>query len=769
MNRECEADGTLILEDPVELPQLLDVLIVGGGPAGTATAFRAKEIGLAALVIDIDDLLKRIRDYPKEKFILPTFGGGDKMAFPAGGHCVTRLHFEPIDKDDICADWKDLYRTLSIPAKLSLELTGLERDEDGVWHAAVFNHRTRERESYLARHVVLGLGRGVPRRFDIPGNTDGVAYRLDDPLRYVEGPVCVMGGGTSAAEAVIAISNAKTEAQDESLVYWSYRGSKMPRVSKALSDVFFEAYVGNGNIRYHPHSEPVAIVKGPERVEYVSVRIDRKAVPGRPQETTHLEFLKTRCVACIGEDIPEAFLKELGIDMVTAGPKGKKMMVVTPLLETHQPNVYLVGDLLSQAYLETDDFDASPDAYRTVKHRGNIKSSLRDGVFIAEVIKQRLEGREKIEVMIVDADQPEVEEAHDETARQASPGPPDPEGPPRETIQGVSGAEAAAYLVRVTPGGVDGEEFSLRPEGITTIGRRGCDLSFPQDTLVSESHASIAHRDGQYYLRDDGSKTGTFLKLRPGKALRVGADDLIRLGRQILLVGVEDGSWHLRHFDAEGRRRGTHPLKEGTVVLGRSGGPSDPDVALDDEDLTLSRFHMSVTVRDGAVTIEDFSSRNGSFLKVDDARTLEHNDLFRLGAQLFRVNLQEELPEKTGSFPVPRVDEKMSAEPAPEAPPARAAGVEARVTFAGQDISASIDESESILDVADAQGVVLDYECWVGMCGCDLIRVLEGHQHCNEPDEQEIKTLKRKGVEPGEYRLACKTKVSGPVVVEVAG
>ena len=190
-------------------------------------------------------------------------------------------------------------------------------------------------------------------------------------------------------------------------------------------------------------------------------------------------------------------------------------------------------------------------------------------------------------------------------------------------------------------------------------------------------------------------------------------------------------------------------------------------MALDDEDLTLSRFHMSATVGDGAVSIEDFSSRNGTFLKVDDARKLEHNDLFRLGGQLFRVNLQEELPQKTNSFPVPRLDEKREPEPDLEAPPARAVGVEASVTFAGQDISAPIDESESILDLADAKDVVLDYECWVGMCGCDLIRVLEGRQHCNEPDEQEIKTLKRKEVEPGEYRLACKTKVSGPVVVEV--
>ena len=38
--------------------QVLDMLIVGGGPAGTAAAFRAKELGLKAFLIDFDDILK---------------------------------------------------------------------------------------------------------------------------------------------------------------------------------------------------------------------------------------------------------------------------------------------------------------------------------------------------------------------------------------------------------------------------------------------------------------------------------------------------------------------------------------------------------------------------------------------------------------------------------------------------------------------------------------------------------------------------------------
>src|SRR5262249_46298723 len=161
-----------------------------------------------------------------------------------------------------------------------------------------------------------------------------------------------IGGGTSAAEAVIAISNAKAAAEDPTPVYWSYRGDKLPRVSKALAEVFFEAYVGNRNIRYHPQSDPVAIRTGDDKRDYLAVRVDRRIIPGRPSETTNLEFPKEKCIACIGEDIPEGLLGSLGIELVVGGPSQKKRMVVTRHLETAQPNVYLIGDILSQVYLE---------------------------------------------------------------------------------------------------------------------------------------------------------------------------------------------------------------------------------------------------------------------------------------------------------------------------------------------------------------------------------------------------------------------------------
>src|SRR5687768_12469750 len=189
---ETRPDGSVVLDPPVTLPETLDALIVGGGPFGTAAAFRLKELGRAALVVDYDDLMKRIRDYAKDKQILPDYGGGDRMQFPKGGPMISRLQFQPIDKDQMCVEWKSLYREFGVPAQIGVELTGVQRDGD-VWDVICWNHNLKAEQHYRARHVVLAFGRGVPRRFDIPGNTAGLAFSLTMADKYVGQAALVIG------------------------------------------------------------------------------------------------------------------------------------------------------------------------------------------------------------------------------------------------------------------------------------------------------------------------------------------------------------------------------------------------------------------------------------------------------------------------------------------------------------------------------------------------------------------------------------------------
>ncbi len=757
-------DGMLVLKQPVKLPDVLDLLVVGGGPAGTAAAFHAKELGLSALVIDYDDLMKRIRDYPKDKLILPDFGGGDQMKFPKCGSLVSLLHFAPLDKDEMCVAWKRFYQENNVPAQSSIELLGMQRASDGVWQVKTWNHNTRSELLYSARHVAIGIGRGVPRRFDIPGNTDGIAYRLSDANAYVDAPVLVMGGGTSAAEAVIAISNAKAKAKNESAVYWSYRGDKLPKVSKALADVFFEAYMGNGNIRYYPNSEPVAVVTSDDRKEYLSIRTDRRLISGRPNETSHFEFQKEYCIACIGEDIPEGFLNSMGIAMATGGPANKKRMVVTQFLETQQPNVYLIGDILSQVYLETDNFSGDPATFKEVKHRGNIKAAICDGVLIAKVAAQRVAGKKELDVQL---------EFEDAPIQQA----PKMEASPLATIiasapmaaKQQQNAEPKAFLIRMLAGSVQEDEFPLNASGVTTIGQKFCDIVFPDDQLLSERHASVSHSAEGYLLRDDGSATGVFLKATEGRPLGVESGDIVRLGRQFLVFGMEDNRPMFIHYDQQGIQVSKHSLYEKTIVLGREA----PDVTLDPKDMTLSRRHVSIAVKAGKIFIKDLKSVNGTFLKVKSSIKLEDGDGFRVGKQSFKLSLQREgtparvhLTTRSSMAPVVQPPPPKEERPAPST--GDAGGV--AVKFKNLDKSCPFEKGQTICDIAEKNGITITAECHAGICGSDAIRILAGKENMNPLGGDEKGTLEDIcGLQPGEYRLACMVKPSGPIEIEIVG
>ncbi len=702
-------------------------------------------MGLEVLVIDYDDLMKRIRDYSKDKLILPGFGGGDRQRFPAGGELIEKLRFPAIDKDDLCHAYKDIYGSFEVPARVGVELLTLAEQKDGVYVAGVFDHGARREEVLRARKVVLAIGRGVPRRFDIPGNTDDVCYRLAEAADFVGAPACVIGGGTSAAEAVIAISGAKAGAGDPTPVCWSYRGDRMPRVSKALAEEFFEAYIGNGNIRYYPKSEPVGVLVAEDRSEVLAIRIDRRSIEGRPTETVHLEFPKARCIACIGEDLPESLLAALGIPMVPWGERQRPRILVDRGFESVRPGLYVIGDLLSPAYLEVDG-PAGSGSPRLVKRRGNIKSALRDGVLVAQVIAQRLAGATTIDFAVADAEP--------DAAAPAGSWPSTPVG------EGPDEVEERSVLVRIFPGGVGAEEFELRRNGVTTIGRAAGDLVFPQDTTLSTPHASIAHSDEGYRLRDDGAETGVFLRLVPGGQQEVRDRDLVRVGRQFLVFQIGAEGVGFEHFDARGQRIGQHSLdahSPRSLVVGRRAR----DLTLDAEDRTLSRRHLAISSERGRVWVKDLKSANGSFLRVRGAVRLEPGQQFRIGQQTFTLS---------GAEPESPTLKAVATEPAPavtERAVSPAAGA-LTVTFQPLGRTVNVAHGQTLCDAAEAAGIELAAECHAGICGSDPLRVIAGHENLETLSEQEAETLEAIcELEPGACRLACMARIRGPVEVEI--
>ena len=725
-------DGRLQLATEVALPDPLDVLVVGGGPAGTAAAFRARELGLSALVIELDDLLSRIRDYDKDKPIKPDFGAGRQMRFPRGGDLIGQLHFfTDVRGSDLCEAWKALYRRHSVPAQIGVELVGLEPGDDGVWGARVRNHRSEEDGLVRARHVVLALGAGTPRRLDVPGDVRAIGYRLADPRRYLGAAACVIGGGVSAAEAVIAISEAKAAAADDTPVYWSHRRPETPNVPYALQASMERATTVNRNVRLLPGSEAQEVSTTDAdpllRLQVAGARAAEAANAGKL-----LEFQASHVIACIGQEIDWKLLEGAGIFHVTSGAHVRKAIPLTALLECRQPNVYVIGDTLNPAYLECEDFDGDVSGFQKVAHRGNIKASLTDGVKVAGVIAQRLAGKTAIRI--------------------------DLDFVGAASVPPAAGDAPHAVLTRLLDGAVEAEQFELHPDRDTTIGRRGSDVCFEDDARLADRHAAIVPHGTGYRLRDGGSPGGVFLHLADGRERVVPPGTVARVGRQWLMFGSAHDPFRVAHHDARGRLVKRYKLSQGTQIIGRAA----PDITLETDDRGLSRRHLSVIVVGPGVFVRDLNSVNGTYLKVDGSCELADGDVIRAGCQVLRYSLVG-----VESRAEARVVRRRTADgAAPAGVPAAAESL--AITFGNRGASCPFRKGQTICEVAEAGGVELVADCHAGICGSDPVRIVSGRQHLNPLSGAERETLDEIcGVEPGVHRLACMVRPTGPVVVEI--
>ena len=89
-------------------------------------------------------------------------------------------------------------------------------------------------------------------------------------------------------------------------------------------------------------------------------------------------------------------------------------------------------------------------------------------------------------------------------------------------------------LVVHEPAELHGVEFPLADE--MTVGRAaGCGVALPDDTFVSQLHARVFRREGDFYIEDLGSTNGTYLngkKVSAASVMRKG--DRVQVGRTSL-------------------------------------------------------------------------------------------------------------------------------------------------------------------------------------------------------------------------------------------
>lgn len=176
----------------------VDVVVVGAGPCGLAAAIAVQQAGFRARVFDRDCVASSITQYPTYATFFST---APKLAL--GGLPFIIAEAKPTRRDAL-AYYRAVVTHFGLDVRQYQAVEAVARDADGS-----FQVRTSRRGAAptvtRARAVVVATGYwGSPNRLGVPGeDLPHVAHAYREGHHAFQQPVLVVGGGNSAAEAVL--------------------------------------------------------------------------------------------------------------------------------------------------------------------------------------------------------------------------------------------------------------------------------------------------------------------------------------------------------------------------------------------------------------------------------------------------------------------------------------------------------------------------------------------------------------------------------------
>lgn len=276
--RELRRQGMRHHDDDV-----VDLVVVGSGPAGLSAALTARREKLRSVILEQGTISDSIRKYPRKKLLL-----AEPVGIPLYGY----LWVADSTKETLLSVWEATIAEQHLDIRSHCRVERIERCSGDVLKVS------GEGFSVKARRVVLAMGRrGTPRRLGVPGeDLDKVYYDIVEMEQFARRRVLVVGGGDSAIESFVGLCN-----QPDTEVTLSYRRDHFerakPRNIAHLQQVTEEGrgrlLLSSQVVRIDPHSVDL-------EVQGESIRLPNDDV-----------------IVRIGGEPPTRFLESLGIHMVT--------------------------------------------------------------------------------------------------------------------------------------------------------------------------------------------------------------------------------------------------------------------------------------------------------------------------------------------------------------------------------------------------------------------------------------------------------------------
>src|SRR5437588_530842 len=185
--------------------ELLDLLIIGAGPAGLSAADAAASESLTYIVIEKGTIANTIRQYPVGRTLFST---PNELEMRAGALKPVR---DKPTREELLSHYIHFVLDHDLHINTAEEVTDVRRDQDDGFiirtRCRSFHGRAEE-NVYRARAILFAIGAMEhPRLLNIAGEAlPKVHHRFVEPYPYVRKEALVVGGGNSAAEAALFLS-----------------------------------------------------------------------------------------------------------------------------------------------------------------------------------------------------------------------------------------------------------------------------------------------------------------------------------------------------------------------------------------------------------------------------------------------------------------------------------------------------------------------------------------------------------------------------------
>lgn len=187
-----------------------DLIIVGAGPAGISASLTAAKNNLKFLTLEQDSLGGTVFNFPRAKIVMTA-----PMDLPLWG----KIKLVETSKSELLDLWKNVLD------KNKITINEQEKVIEIVKQDNMFIVKTNN-DHYTSRGIILAIGRrGSPRKLGVVGEEkEKVFYRLIEPELIHDKHILVVGGGDSAVESAMLLSDERNR------VTISYRSESFSRL-----------------------------------------------------------------------------------------------------------------------------------------------------------------------------------------------------------------------------------------------------------------------------------------------------------------------------------------------------------------------------------------------------------------------------------------------------------------------------------------------------------------------------------------------------------